>query len=68
MCDRHVWPPCVTAICVTARHVLVSDSDVVWLEDPTAELQALGSAGANPAALTHRRVDRRVTAARDHRA
>ena len=34
---------------LTGRHVLVSDSDVVWLRDPTAELLALAAAGASDA-------------------
>ena len=36
----------------TGRHVLVSDSDVVWLRDPTAELLALAAAGASLAPST----------------
>ena len=37
---------------LTGRHVLVSDSDVVWLKDPTQELHALVAAGASLAPAT----------------
>ena len=36
----------------TGRHVLVSDADVVWVRDPTAELDELAAAGATLAAST----------------
>ena len=41
-----------TQVLLTGRHVLVSDSDVVWLRDPTAELDALAAAGASLAPST----------------
>ena len=42
----------IREVLLTGRHVLVSDSDVVWLRDPTAELLALANAGANIAPST----------------
>ena len=42
----------IREVLLTGRHVLVSDSDVVWLRDPTAELLALAAAGANLAPAT----------------
>lgn len=42
----------IREVLLTGRHVLVSDSDVVWLRDPTAELLALAAAGANLAPST----------------
>ena len=34
----------IKEVLLTCRHVLVPDSDVVWLRDPTAELDALAAA------------------------
>ena len=42
----------IREVLLTGRHVLVSDSDVVWLRDPTAELLALAAGGANLAPST----------------
>ena len=42
----------IREVLLTGRHVLVSDSDVVWLRDPTSELLALVAAGANLAPST----------------
>ena len=42
----------IREVLLTGRHVLVSDSDVAWLHDPTAELLALAAAGANLAPAT----------------
>lgn len=42
----------IREVLLTGRHVLVSDSDVVWLRDPTAELLSLAAAGANLAPAT----------------
>ena len=42
----------IREVLLTGRHVLVSDSDVVRLRDPTAELLALANAGANIAPST----------------
>ena len=36
----------IREVLLTGRHVLVSDSDVVWLRNPTDELRALAAAGA----------------------
>ena len=42
----------IREVLLTGRHVLVSDSDVAWLRDPTAELDALALAGASLAPAT----------------
>ena len=31
----------IAEVLISGRHVLVSDSDVVWLHDPTPELELL---------------------------
>ena len=42
----------IREVLLTGRHVLVSDSDVVWLRDPTHELMELVASGANLAPST----------------
>ena len=42
----------IKEVLLTGRHVLVSDSDVVWVADPSAELEALAAAGASIAPST----------------
>ena len=42
----------IREVLLTGRHVLVSDSDVAWLRDPTAELTKLAAAGASLAPAT----------------
>ena len=42
----------IREVLLTGRHVLVSDSDVVWLRNPASELLALAAAGANLAPAT----------------